>query len=147
MTAQFIAGDYLYLAGRYARRAHAPSACMVHRTVAALFVVLTCVFVCPRAFAHSELLHAKPPVGSAVSGAPSSLILTFSEDVVLHFSSVQVLDVNGTSLDVGRPSIRGSRQLVIPLPRLSPGKYTVIWHVTSEDTHKTEGRFVFTVNP
>jgi len=30
---------------------------------------------------------------------------------------------------------------------LPPGIYTVIWHVTSIDTHKTEGRYQFTVGP
>ena len=34
---------------------------------------------------------------------------------------------------------------IVELPRLSPGTYTVIWHVTSVDTHKTEGNFKFTV--
>ena len=39
------------------------------------------------------------------------------------------------------------RQLSVSLPKLPPGKYTVIWHVTSVDTHKTEGRFNFRVSP
>jgi copper resistance protein C len=36
---------------------------------------------------------------------------------------------------------------MVDLPRLPPGTYTVVWHVTSVDTHKTEGRFDFTVVP
>ena len=31
------------------------------------------------------------------------------------------------------------------LPKLTPGTYTVNWHVTSVDTHKTEGNYKFTV--
>ena len=31
------------------------------------------------------------------------------------------------------------------IPALPPGTYTVIWHVTSVDTHKTKGSFKFTV--
>ncbi|MGA3399614.1 MAG: copper resistance protein CopC [Acetobacteraceae bacterium] len=31
--------------------------------------------------------------------------------------------------------------------KLPAGQYTVIWHVTSVDTHKTEGRFTFSVAP
>jgi hypothetical protein len=38
-----------------------------------------------------------------------------------------------------------NRVLIIQLPKLPPGTYTVIWHVTSVDTHKTEGNFKFTV--
>jgi methionine-rich copper-binding protein CopC len=35
--------------------------------------------------------------------------------------------------------------LSVQLPKLVPGTYTVSWHVTSVDTHKTEGNFQFTV--
>jgi copper resistance protein C len=37
--------------------------------------------------------------------------------------------------------------LAVALPRLGAGAYTVIWHVTSVDTHKTEGRYQFTIGP
>jgi copper resistance protein C len=33
----------------------------------------------------------------------------------------------------------------VTLPKLPPGTYTVNWHVTSVDTHKTEGNYTFTV--
>ena len=35
--------------------------------------------------------------------------------------------------------------LVLPLPRLAPGRYRVRWHVVSVDTHRTEGSFEFSV--
>ena len=31
--------------------------------------------------------------------------------------------------------------------KLPPGRYSVIWHVTSVDTHKTEGQFSFSISP
>ncbi len=37
--------------------------------------------------------------------------------------------------------------LVVALPKLPNGVYTVVWHVTSVDTHKTEGRYQFTIGP
>jgi methionine-rich copper-binding protein CopC len=41
---------------------------------------------------------------------------------------------------------RGDQQtLSATLPNLPPGQRTVTRHVTSVDTHKTQGRFVFTV--
>ena len=42
---------------------------------------------------------------------------------------------------------RTGRQLSVSLPKLAAGRYTVIWHVTSIDTHKTEGHFNFRVSP
>lgn len=35
----------------------------------------------------------------------------------------------------------------VGLSTLPPGTYTVIWHATSVDTHKTEGKFHFMVKP
>jgi copper resistance protein C len=40
---------------------------------------------------------------------------------------------------------QNNRKLVVEIPALSSGTYTVIWHATSVDTHKTEGSYRFTV--
>jgi methionine-rich copper-binding protein CopC len=37
--------------------------------------------------------------------------------------------------------------LAVPVKPLAAGVYTVLWHATSVDTHKTEGHFTFTVAP
>jgi copper resistance protein C len=100
------------------------------------------------AYAHALLDHASPPVGGRVASSPPMLELTFTEGVVPHFSSVEVLGPSGQAVHTG-PLRTGNaaRELIVPLPTLAPGRYTVIWHVTSQDTHKTEGRFSFTVAP
>ena len=96
--------------------------------------------------AHAFLKHAIPAVGSQVPASPATLDLSFTEGVVPHFSSVAVLDPSGQAVRTGQLRAAGNgRNLVVPLPPLPPGTYTVVWHVTSQDTHKTEGRFNFTV--
>ena len=35
--------------------------------------------------------------------------------------------------------------LQVSLPQLPAGTYTVIWHVVSVDTHRTQGHFEFTI--
>lgn len=113
---------------------------IVSLTIAALAAGLS------SAGAHAFLEHASPPVGSRVATAPATLDLSFTEGVVPHFSSVEVLGPSGQALHTGAPhSGKGARELIVPLPPLAPGQYTVMWHVTSQDTHKTEGRFSFTV--
>ena len=54
-----------------------------------------------------------------------------------------------TASPKGKPHVApgNDRRLVIDLPKLSAGTYTVIWHVTSVDTHKTEDSFTFHVGP
>lgn len=100
------------------------------------------------AFAHAFLDRASPAVGSDVTGSPSSLALTYTEPVEPLFSSVQVTDASGARVDQGTPTTRDDgRVLAVGLKPLSPGVYSVEWHVTSVDTHKTEGHFTFTVKP
>jgi methionine-rich copper-binding protein CopC len=100
------------------------------------------------AFAHAFLDHASPAVGSEVSGSPPALNLSYTEPVEPLFSSVQVTDASGTRVDEGKPTTQDDgRILVVKLKTLPPGIYSVTWHVTSVDTHKTEGHFSFTVKP
>jgi len=100
------------------------------------------------AFAHAFLDRASPAVGSEVSGSPPTLSLTYTEPVEPLFSTVQVADANGARVDDGKPTPRDDgRILQVGLKPLSPGVYSVEWHVTSVDTHKTEGHFTFTVKP
>jgi copper resistance protein C len=100
------------------------------------------------ASAHAMLEHASPPVGSQVAASPATLDLSFSENVVPHFSHVDVLGPSGQAVHTGPPrSAKKGRDLIVPLLPLPPGQYTVVWHVTSQDTHKAEGRFRFTVAP
>jgi methionine-rich copper-binding protein CopC len=100
------------------------------------------------AYAHAFLHHAVPPVGGQVSARPTEVDLYYTEGVIPHFSSVEVLGPSGQRIDVGPLKTADSGpKLIVPVPALAPGKYTVIWHVTSEDTHKTEGRYSFTVAP
>jgi copper resistance protein C len=100
------------------------------------------------AFAHAFLDRASPAVGSEVSGSPPALNLTYTEPVEPLFSTVQVTDANGARVDEGKPITQeDGRILVVKLKTLPPGVYAVEWHVTSVDTHKTEGHFTFTVKP
>jgi len=117
---------------------------MVSRVIAVAAAAL--VAGAAPAGAHALLEHASPPVGGRVVTAPATLDLSFSEGVVPRFSNVAVLGPSGEALRTGPPhSGKDRRDLVVTLPPRAPGRYTVVWHATSEDTHKTEGRFNFTV--
>jgi copper resistance protein C len=99
--------------------------------------------------AHAFLHHAEPGVGSTVKAAPSQLVLDFTEGVEPAFCTVAVTDAAGNRVDAAapKPSADDARRLIVPLKPLAPGTYTVNWHATSVDTHKTEGTFRFTVAP
>jgi methionine-rich copper-binding protein CopC len=101
------------------------------------------------AFAHALLRKATPGVGATVTTAPASVALVFSEGVEPSFSTIAVSDAMGMRFDSGDPqNAPGDKKtLIVALKKLPPGAYTVEWHATSVDTHKTEGKFTFTVAP
>jgi hypothetical protein len=99
--------------------------------------------------AHAFLAHASPAVGSTVHVAPPSLTLSFTEGVQTAFSTVVVKGSAGQRVDKNdlHNAPGNAKRVLIGLLPLKPGAYTVTWHVTSVDTHKTEGVFTFTVSP
>jgi methionine-rich copper-binding protein CopC len=58
-----------------------------------------------------------------------------------------VFDTSGLEVDKRDVKIDQSNAalLTVSLPELKPGKYKVVWHVVSVDTHVTTGDFAFEV--
>jgi hypothetical protein len=100
------------------------------------------------AYAHAFLERSDPPAGSEIAAPPHELVLTFSEGVEPLFTTVQLRDASGAAVTVAKPHTEpgNDRRLVVSLPALHRGTYTVMWHVTSVDTHKTEGSFKFSIS-
>jgi copper resistance protein C len=99
------------------------------------------------AFAHAMLERASPLVGSEVTAAPHEITLTFTEGVEPLFSTIELRDAHGTAVATGKSRTEqgNNRRLIVELPALGSGSYTVTWHATSVDTHKTEGSYQFIV--
>jgi copper resistance protein C len=114
---------------------------------AALAAELAMIVAGPAARPHAFLDHASPPVGSAVAASPQAVTLWFTQELEPAFSSVTVTNQAGQRVDLGNAQVpQGApAQLQVGLRPLSPGTYTVSWHVVSVDTHRTEGRFEFTI--
>ncbi len=115
----------------------------------AVAVAFACLAWAPAAHAHAMLEAAMPRVGSTVPNAPNAVVLTYSQAVEPAFSKVEVTDEAGTHEETGAPHTDGGdpRKLAVGLGVLTAGTYKVSWHVTSVDTHKTQGNFSFTVAP
>ena len=121
---------------------------MQRRLLSAAAVLLVAGAVLPRAaHAHALLRHADPPAGSKQPIPPPVVTLTFSEGVETRFSTIAVTDSRGQRMDFDTPQHVGDdpTTLSVPLHTLSPGTYTVTWHATSVDTHKTQGSYSFQV--
>ena len=87
-------------------------------------------------------------VGSTVSPAPDDVVLWFSEKLEPAFSSIEVRNEQGATLNAGKAAVVGDHtQLRVRLKALPAGTYKVIWRVLSVDTHRSEGNFTFHVGP
>jgi methionine-rich copper-binding protein CopC len=112
-------------------------------------VIAALLFMTGAALAHAHLRRSVPVAGSTVHGSPPEVKLWFSEALEPAYSVIKVTGDDGKEVDKGDTSVDpgDAKILKVSLPSLSPGTYTAIWHVTSVDTHKTEGKFTFKVVP
>ena len=102
------------------------------------------------ALAHADLASADPAAGATVKTAPTTISITFTEEVEPKFSSIEVLDAKGARVDAGKAQTAPDNEklLSVGLKPLAPGTYKVIWHATAaDDSHKTKGNYEFTVKP
>lgn len=117
------------------------------RTVIIALACVAAVLAPARAFAHAQLDHASPVVGSTIKSAPKTVTLTFTEAVEPKFSSIEVQDAKGAAMQRGAAQgVAGNTaQLTVALKPLAAGTYMVKWRVLSVDTHRTQGSFSFTI--
>ncbi|MGE0970065.1 CopC domain-containing protein YobA [Klebsiella sp. WOUb02] len=100
------------------------------------------------AFAHAHLQQQTPTADSTVSASPQALTLSFSEGIETRFSGVTLSGPQQQAVATGKLALSDDNkaQLIVPLAQpLTPGEYTVDWHVVSVDGHKTKGQYHFTV--
>jgi methionine-rich copper-binding protein CopC len=100
-------------------------------------------------FAHAHLKSASPAPKAVVKSAPKEVSINFTEALEPRFSTIAVKDSAGAQVDAGDVHVApdDAKHLAVTLKALTPGTYTVIWHATSIDTHKSEGSYVFEVAP
>jgi methionine-rich copper-binding protein CopC len=113
------------------------------------FVLVLSLVASSAAFAHAYVKTAIPAKNSTVGSPPSEIVIDFTEGIEPKYSSIEVHDSTGARVDTGDVhGIKGNnKRLIVGLKPLTPGTYEVIWRATSTDTHKTSGRYPFTVAP
>ena len=94
--------------------------------------------------AHAFLDHAEPKVGSTIHEPPSQVTVWMTENLEPAFSRLQVFDAKGVEVDKKDTKVNGAI-MVVSLEKLSAGTYHVSWQAVATDTHKTSGKFEFTI--
>ena len=94
------------------------------------------------AYAHAHLTAAVPAEDSAGT-APQQVVLTFSEAARITSMTLQREGEEPHKLTPLPAEV--AARITVPLPRLSPGKYTLSWRVVGDDGHIVPGALHFTV--
>jgi methionine-rich copper-binding protein CopC len=114
-------------------------------SAAAVTIVLSSSI--PSALAHSMLVKAEPPRRAVLAKAPVQVRLWFNEEIEGDYASLVVLDAEKHPVTEVKPQLAQDdpKSIVLPLPELAPGKYSVKFRVLSVDGHVVESSFDFTV--
>jgi len=119
------------------------------RTFVRFILIVTFALGMPiaSAFAHSMLVKAEPPRRAVLTKSPTQVRLWFNEKIEADYASLVVLDAKKQPITDLKPILAPDDQksILLPLPELAPGKYSVKFRVLSVDGHVVESAFDFTV--
>jgi methionine-rich copper-binding protein CopC len=102
------------------------------------------------ALAHAHLKSSEPAANATLAASPVKLMLQFSEALEPKFSGAKVVGPAKAEAKLGPAATAADSDATLEVPvteALSPGKYTVEWHVLSKDGHKMKGSYKFTIKP
>ncbi|HEX5503878.1 MAG TPA: CopD family protein [Thermomicrobiales bacterium] len=99
------------------------------------------------AAAHAFLVRTFPAAGSVVGADAGQVRLTFTEGVDVRPDGVAVTDGDGRRADArdARVAPGDPATVVVSLPRLADGVYTVAYTIVSDDGHPESGSYRFGV--
>lgn len=101
----------------------------------------------PQVLAHAMLVKAEPARRAVLAKAPVQVRLWFNEEVEKDYAALTVLDGDKRPATEVIPQVSADdpKSIVLPLPELPPGKYTVKFRVLSVDGHVVDSSYDFTV--
>ncbi|WP_244071407.1 copper resistance CopC family protein [Nitrosomonas sp. PY1] len=97
--------------------------------------------------AHAALVKSDPPRRATLSASPKQIQLWFNEKIEGAYASVVLLDSNKKALTENNPEVVADdpKSLVLSIPEIGTGKYTIQYRVMSVDGHVIESSFDFNV--
>ena len=97
--------------------------------------------------AHARLESSDPARRAALDQAPDAIRLRFNEEIEPAYSKVVVENAKGEAVASGaaRVSTDDPKLLILDVPSLPAGAYTVKFEVLSVDGHRVKQSYPFTI--
>lgn len=112
---------------------------------ALLLAVLVALALPGAALAHASLRKESPVFGQELARSPRQVVLQFDQTVDALPKAIQVFRVAGKNLAGTPRAITAQREIVVSLPKLPKGPYTIRWQALSDDGHIVTGVYTFGV--
>lgn len=114
---------------------------------AIVLAMLSLLFQVNSVMAHATLVKSDPPRRASLSTPPKQIQLWFNEKIEGSYASVMVLDSNKKSITDNNPEVVSDdpKSVVLSIPEIESGRYTVQYRVMSVDGHVIESSFDFSV--
>lgn len=99
--------------------------------------------------AHAMLVKSEPARRAQLTQPPAQVRLWFNEEIEKDYASLAIshADKADKAVTEVKPQVAADdpKSILLPLPPLSPGKYTVKFRVLSVDGHVVDSSYDFTV--
>ena len=113
------------------------------------FVLLLVLMTCASAvFAHAKYERSDPGRRSVVARSPEIIKIWFSEQLEPAYSTIVVKTKAGKSVTDEKAFVADDgtgKLLILKLPKLEAGKYSVFYRVLSVDGHIVDSKFKFRI--
>ncbi|MCA9875456.1 MAG: copper resistance protein CopC [Anaerolineales bacterium] len=100
--------------------------------------------------AHDAVITKSSPAnGEVLSESPDQVVAWFTEELISGESTMKVFDAQGKQRDNGDGGVDltdpDHASMIVTLPPLPDGSYTVQWHAVLVDGDASDGAFAFAV--
>lgn len=114
---------------------------------ALLALLLSTLLHAQDVLAHAMLVKSDPPRRATFSVSPKQIQLWFNEKVEGAYASIVVRDANKNVVTENGPEIVADdpKSIILKLPEMESGRYTVHYRVMSVDGHVIESNYDFNV--
>ena len=116
-------------------------------TFAISLAMLSLLFQVNSVLAHATLVKSDPPRRASLSSSPKQIQLWFNEKIEGSYASVTVLDSKKKSITENNPEVvlDDPKSVVLNIPQMEPGRYTVQYRVMSVDGHVIASSYDFSI--
>ena len=111
-------------------------------------IILSLLFILSptMSYSHSQLIEILPRQNVVYQKLPMEIKLKFRSQVKLVKVDLSNINDKNKKLKLNlKPFNKRSKMFVIPMPKISPGKYNILWRALSPDGHIIKGKSQFEV--